>query len=131
MRHLAAVGAILVLLVPAAADAAKPKTGFSFGRVGGNIVPFTLTIATDGTVRATGAAPDHRKLLTKLQLANLNRVAFIVDFEHMPAVTACPKTLPDIAAQFIRVGSRTIRVHGGCLRGFNRLWAALLRNTAS
>lgn len=128
MRRLVILGAAL-LLVPAA-SAAKPKTGFSFGRVGGNIMPFTLAIATDGTVKATGAAPDHRTALTKIQLANLNRVAFVVDFEHMPAVTACPKTLPDIAAQFIRVGARTVRVHGGCLKGFNHLWVALTRNTS-
>lgn len=127
MRQLVVLGAAL-LLVPAAA-AAKPKTGFSFGRLAGTIRPFTVTIEVDGTVRATGPAPAHRKRLTKLQLANLNRVTYLVDFEHMPAVTACPKALPDVSAQFIRVGARTIRVHGGCLTGFNRLWTALLRNT--
>jgi hypothetical protein len=129
MRQLVVLGAAL-LLVPAASAAAKPKTGFAFGRVGGNIRPFTLTIQVDGTVKADGAAPAHRMALTKVQLATLNRIAFLVDFEHMPAVTACPQTLPDIAAQFIRVGARTVRVHGACLKGFDRLWAALSRNTS-
>jgi hypothetical protein len=127
MRQLVVLGAALAL-VPAA-PAAKPKTGFAFGRLGGNIMPFTLTVATDGAVRATGAAPAHRTTLTKLQLANLNRVAFLVDFEHLPASTACPQTLPDVAAQFIRVGAHTVRVHGGCVKGFDRLWTALARAT--
>jgi hypothetical protein len=122
------LGAAL-MLVPAAGAAAKPTTGFEFGRVGGNIRPFTITVATDGSVRATGGAPAHRKALTKRQLATLNRVAFEVDFEHLPAVTACPKTLPDVAAQFIRVGDLTARVHGSCLARFNRLWNALDKAT--
>ena len=127
MRPLLALAAAL-FLVPAAA-AAAPKTGFAFGRIGGNIRPFTITISVDGSVKATGAAPVHRDTLTKQQLANLNRVAFVVDFERLPAVKACAKTLPDVAAGFIRVGDRTVRVHGGCVAGFNRLWTALSNAT--
>lgn len=111
------------LLLPA-------KTGFAYGRAGGNIIPFTVTIATTGAVRATGAAPDHVATLTKQQLADLNRIAYDVRFATIPVVTACPDTLPDVAAQFIRVGGRTVRVHGGCVRRFNKLWAALDRAVA-
>jgi hypothetical protein len=107
-----------------------PRTGFEFGRVGGNIQPFTITIATTGVVRATGAAPTHVRTITKQRLADLNRIAFEARFARLPAVTACPKTLPDVAAQFIRVGGRTVRVHGSCVRGFNRMWAALAKATA-
>ncbi|MES1246432.1 MAG: hypothetical protein ABUS54_02010 [Actinomycetota bacterium] len=124
MRRLTVIGAALVL-VPAASASSKPKTGFEFGRTGGSIAPFTLTVATTGAVHATGAAPDHRTRLSKEQLALLNRVAFVVDFEHLAPVTACATTLPDVAAQFIRVGNRTVRVHGGCVARFNRLWNAL------
>jgi hypothetical protein len=110
-----------------AAALASPQTGFAFGRVGGSIMPFTVTIATSGAVDRDGAAPGRAKHLTKQQLAVLNRVALETRFTRMPAVTACPNTLPDVAAQFIRVGGRTVRVHGNCLRGFNRLWAALAK----
>jgi hypothetical protein len=45
----------------------------------------------------------------------------------MPLVTSCRGTLPDIATQVIRVGGRTVRVHGGCVVRFNRLWTAMNR----
>src|SRR4051812_37171906 len=118
----------MVPLVLAAA-LASPQTGFAFGRVGGNIMPFTVTISTSGAVRRSGAAPGGTRHLTKEQLAILNRVVVETSFSRLPAVTACPSTLPDIAAQFIRVGGRTVRIHGGCLKGFNRLWAALTKAT--
>jgi hypothetical protein len=108
---------------------ATPQTGFAFGRVGGNIMPFSVSISTSGVVTATGPARVHVKKLTKQQLAVLNRVVVETSFSKLPAVTACPNTLPDVAAQFIRVGGRTVRVHGGCLGRFNRLWAALARAT--
>src|SRR3954447_1457644 len=112
-----------------AAALAAPQTGFAFGRVGGSIMPFTVAVATSGVVKRDGPAPGAAKHLTKQQLAVLTRVAVETQFTRMPAVTACPNTLPDIAAQFIRVGGRTVRVHGRCLAGFNRLWAALARAT--
>jgi hypothetical protein len=112
-----------VVAVPAAS--AVPTTGFEFGRTGGNIRPFTIRIDTAGLVHATGAAPAHRARLTKLQLAAINRSAFVNSFQTLPAVTACPGTLPDVAAQLIRVGNRTVRIHGTCVARFNRLWAAL------
>jgi len=112
-----------------AAALTSPQTGFAFGRVGGNIMPFTVTISTSGAVRRTGPAPGKARHLTKEQLAILNRVVVETSFSRMPAVTACPSTLPDVAAQLIRVGGRTVRVHGSCLKGFNRLWAALTKAT--
>jgi hypothetical protein len=69
------------------------------------------------------------RTVTKLQLADLNRIAFETRFSLLPARTACPGVLPDIADQFIRVGARTVRVHGSCVKRFNRLWAALSEAT--
>jgi hypothetical protein len=108
---------------------AVPQTGFAFGRVGGNIRPYTVTISTAGVVTTTGPASVRLQKLTKQQLAVLNRVVVETSFARLPAVTACAKTLPDVAAQFIRVGARTVRVHGQCLARFNRLWAALVKAT--
>lgn len=116
-------------MVPLLLAAALTQTGFAYGRVGGSIMPFTVTISTSGVVKATGPAPGHATRLTKEQLAVLNRVAVETNFAKLPPVTACPNTLPDIAAQFIRVGGRTVRVHGSCLTRFNRLWAALTKAT--
>jgi hypothetical protein len=110
-------------LVPAAY--ASPHTGFSFGRVGGNIRPFTITIAADGRVRVVGGATVGRTLLTKTQLAGLTRLAVTGRFGSLAAVTSCPKTLPDVAATFIRVAGHTVRVHGTCVARYQRVWAAL------
>ena len=127
---------VLVLVVAAAAAVvpwagATEKTGFAFGRSGGSIRPFTITVATSGRVTSTGAAPEHRTTLTKQQLADLNRVAFLVRFLTLPQRTMCKGTLPDVAETFIRVGDRVVRVHGACLARFNRLWTALNRTTMS
>jgi hypothetical protein len=101
--------------------------GFEFGRTGGNIRPFTVTVSKAGVVRTAGAAPAHIAVVSKHQLAVLAGIASAVRFSTIPAVTACPNTLPDVAAEFIRVEGRTVRVHGTCLKGFNRLWTALNR----
>jgi hypothetical protein len=92
-------------------------------------MPFTVAISTSGVVARTGPAPGKARHLTKEQLAILNRVVLETSFSRLPAVSACPGTLPDVAAQFIRVGGRTVRVHGSCLLRFNRLWAALTKAT--
>ena len=118
-----------VLLV--AAMLLPGQHGFEFGRTGGNIRPFTVTISTTGVVRTAGAAPAHLGVVSKHQLTVLTGIALAVRFTSIPAVTACPNTLPDVAAEFIRVEGRTVRVHGGCLTRFNRLWTALNRAVAN
>jgi len=110
-------------LVPAAG--ASEKRGFAFGRVGGNIRPYTVSIANDGVVRVSGAAEVGRMKLTLTQLAELNRVASVTRFTALPLATSCTGTLPDVAATFIRVGARTVRVHGNCVPRYSRLWKAL------
>ena len=123
MRRLLLAAACLVAVVPAA-DASQTR-GFAFGRTGGNIRPYTVAIANDGTVTVRGAADVGRLRLTRLQLANLNRVAIVTRFTQLPARTSCKGTLPDVAGTFIRVGAYTVRVHGGCLARYQRMWKAL------
>jgi len=120
-----------VAVLLAAALLLPGQHGFEFGRTGGNIMPLTVTISKTGVVRTAGAAPKHIAVVSKHQLTVLAGIALAVRFSTIPAVTACPKTLPDIAAQFIRVEGRTVRVHGGCLARFNRLWTALNRAVAN
>jgi hypothetical protein len=97
---------------------------FSFGRTGGNIIPFTVTIASTGRVQASGPVHVGRKTLTNAQLAALGRVATQVRFSSMRGAM-CPRTLPDVASTFIRRGSRTVRVHGACIAAYERFWNAL------
>ena len=106
---------------------ALAQAGFAFGRTGGNIMPFSIAIAPGGHVTATGPAPQHATTVSTLRLTNLNRAVVDAKFQTLPTTTLCPGTLPDIATQYIRVGHRTVRVHGACVARFNRLWAALNR----
>ena len=126
MRTYALLAAVLLLaLVPAAG--ASPPSGFAFGRLGGNIRPYTVSIAADGRVQVSGPATAGRMKLTAAQLASLNRAAADARFASLPAMANCPGTLPDIATTFIRVGPKTVRVHGNCVARYATLFTALSR----
>jgi hypothetical protein len=122
LRALAAV-AIAAAFVPSAT--ASEQTGFAFGRVGGNIGPFTVVIATDGSVRKTGPVATRTTPVPRLQLGKLNQLAVTIGFAKLPKATNCQGTHPDVAATFIRVGRRTVRVHGECVAPYLRLYNAL------
>ncbi len=118
-----AVLAVLGAFAPAAG--ATQPTGFAFGRAGGNIRPYTVSIANSGVVRRSGTVRVGRTHVIAQQLVSLNRIATEVSFTMLPASTNCKGTLPDIAATFIRIGARTVRVHGGCVPRYQRLLKAL------
>jgi hypothetical protein len=126
-RMLAVVVVLAAAAVPSASAAQSGKTGFAFGRDGGNIRPFAVVISVQGDVRTTGPVEAHRQSLTRLQLAELNRLAVTTGFTHLAQQTNCPGTLPDVAATYIRVGARTVHVHGSCVVPYKKLWAALQR----
>jgi len=122
-RTLLTVVMFAAFFAPAAG--AAPKTGFAFGQAGGNIQPFSVVIGIDGSVRITGRATVGLMHLTRVQLGELNRLAVTTDFGALPELTNCKGSLPDFATSFIRVGPRTVRVRGGCMPGYQRLWKAL------
>ena len=111
------------LAVPAGASASR--AGYAFGRDGGNIVPFTVTVAADGAVKTSGPVKVGRVRLTPAQLASVATAQATARFATLPASTLCPGTLPDIAGLWIRAGARTVRVHGSCSQRFTRVWNAL------
>ena len=121
--------ALLVLGLVAAALAsgatASTQAGFALGRTGGNIRPFTVAIAADGTVSVSGPVQAGRTKLTRAQLAALTKIAADTRFTTLPKTTNCAGTLPDVASTFVRVGARTVRVHGECVPRYARLWRAL------
>jgi hypothetical protein len=123
LRAVAAVALAAGLAAPACG--ATTSTGFAFGREGGNIRPFTVTIAAGGHVQITGPVHVGVTKLTSAQLASLGRVAQQVHFTTLPARTMCPNTLPDVATTVVRVGARTVWVHGTCVPRVTRLWDAL------
>jgi hypothetical protein len=116
---------MLLALVPAA-DASL-QHGFAFGRLGGNIRPYTVSIASDGRVHVSGPVAAGRMKLTAAQLASLDRAVAGARFAALPAMTNCVGTLPDIASTFIRVGAKVVRVHGNCVPRYAKLFTALSR----
>jgi hypothetical protein len=122
LRVFAGLLAAAAIVPPATAS---DSTGFAFGRVGGNIGPFTVVIGTDGVVHATGPVRTRKTRVPRLQLGKLNQLAVAIGFARLPKTTNCEGTLPDVAATFIRVGRETVRVHGGCVEPYQRLWTAL------
>jgi hypothetical protein len=104
---------------------ASQQTGFALGRIGGNIRPFTVVIAADGRVSVSGPVQAGRTTLTRAQLAALDKLAADARFTTLPKTTNCAGTLPDVASTFVRVGARTVRVHGACVPRYARLWRAL------
>jgi hypothetical protein len=114
--------AVLVAGVPSGGAAG---TAYEFGRAGGNILPYTVTISASGVVRASGPVAVGRTRLDASRLAALHRLVLTLRFAALPARTLCTGTLPDAAATFIRVGARRVLVHGGCVPRYTRLWLAL------
>jgi hypothetical protein len=124
LRALLVLGLLAVAL---ASDAtASPQTGFALGRTGGNIRPFTVAIAADGRVSVSGPVQAGRTKLTRAQLAALAKIAADVRFTTLPKTTNCSGTLPDVASTFVRVGARTVRVHGECVPRYARVWRGLV-----
>ena len=117
--------ALLLLLALVSAASASPQRSFTFGRLGGNIRPYTVTITSTGRVSVSGSAMAGRMKLTGAQLAVLDRAVTEAHFGAFLPITKCPRTLPDIATTFIRFGSKTVRVHGNCVARYTKLFTAL------
>jgi hypothetical protein len=123
LRALLALGLVAGSLASVAT--ASQQTGFALGRTGGNIRPFTVAIAADGSVSVSGPVHVERTKLTRAQLTALDKIAADARFTTLPKTTNCAGTLPDVASTFVRVGARTVRVHGECVPRYARLWRAL------
>jgi hypothetical protein len=125
MRALVAV-LLLAAALPSAAGSSAQR-GFAFGRTGGNIVPFTVSIENNGRVHVSGPVAVMRKKLTRIEVANLNRVVATNGFERLRPRNECPDALPDVAATFVRVGPLRVQVHGNCLARYQHVYNALAR----
>lgn len=127
----AATVALAVPLAVLAGGAGKrqaPPT-FAFGRTGGNIQPFKVTIGKDGRVTATG--PGQVALMqASTPLRNgLARLALAEKFFTLPTTILCKGVNPDVAAHFVTVSAggktRTVTAHGACKAPLEELYAVL------
>ena len=123
MRSLTAV-LLLTAALPSAVGASAQR-GFAFGRTGGNIVPFTVSIENNGRVHVSGPVAVLRTKLTRIEVANLDRVVATNGFERLRPMNECPDALPDVAATFVRVGPLRVQVRGSCLARYQHVYNAL------
>ena len=102
----------------------------SFGIQGGNIRPFMVTLALDGTITATGATVPSQKLTDPQNtLKGLLAMADAEGFFSMPTNTRCAGVNPDVGAPFITLYSSTkvkhVQVDGSCVSKFSQLYSVL------
>lgn len=130
MLRLAFLVAALALVLPGGGSPAGQPL-FQFGRVGGNIAPFTVSITADGHVEHSGAVrlahPDVRLSRTKVRA--LLAAAGAQGFWSLPPRTACRDALPDVASFYVTIHTaartRRVTVHGGCRPRFSRIYRSL------
>jgi hypothetical protein len=119
------------LAVPALGTAAPGATSFAFGRTGGNIAPFTVTISSSGGVTVTGPVKPRITLVGPAVRARLTGLVETTRFAALPATIRCSGALPDFASNFItvrRAGTTdTVLAHGDCSKRFATLYNALAR----
>ena len=125
MRRLTLL-AVLVLGLAACGGSGAPKDAIEikFGRVGGLIMPYAITIARDGTVITKGNPPV--KPPTSLTSAQVETLSKLVR-NGMGKLTnlQCAHTFADAASNFITALGKTVVVHGDCEPGFTKLFYAL------
>ncbi len=118
----------LAVLAGGSGKTAAPPT-FAFGRVGGNIIPFTVTIGANGHVSTTGTQKLGLTFATVPLRNGLGKLAKAEGFWTESTVLDCGKVNPDIASRFITVTaagkSRTVRSRGTCYPAFEELYAVL------
>ena len=123
----------LVVLAGSSAKQAPPT--FAFGRSGGNIIPFTVTIGANGHVTTTGTQKLSLAFATPALRNGLGKLAKAEGFWTESTYLSCGKINPDIAGHFITVNAggktRTVTEHGACYPAFEELYAVLSASTGA
>ena len=117
--------AVLVLGLAACGGSGKQNgpVKITFGREGGLIAPYSITIAPGGAVTTTGSPPATPASLTSAQdLLVSNQVR---DGIGKLKSESCPGDFPDEASFFITALGKTVTVRGNCEQGFTDLFNAL------
>ena len=121
----------LVVLAGSSAKIAPPA--FAFGRAGGNIVPFRVTIGKDGRVSSTGPIQATTHAASTPLRNGLARLAKAEGFFTMAANLQCGPVNPDVASRFITVSAygktRTVFAQCGSFQSFEELYAVLAAST--
>lgn len=114
--------------LPAGSSSAKV---FSFGVKGGSLRPWSVVLALDGSVTATGITATTQSLASPQD--TLNGLLALADAEGFFALSkqiGCPGGgNPDVSARTIAIststGTKRVSVFGTCKTQFNQLYAVL------
>ena len=125
MRRVVILATLLVGVCACGSSAASTTPHrIVFGIVGGNMVPFQVTIEPTGRIRVSGPLKPSRRQLSRAKVVSLSRLVR-QGFGSGLKTRLCPGTNPDIGSKFIHAYGRIVRVHGGCEPRFSRLWDTL------
>jgi hypothetical protein len=83
-------------------------TSFAFGKTGGTLVPDTMYVAADGTVRGSPRVPADANRVVRVprdSMLALAHTAWERAFIALPAAPVRPTRNPDAARSFINVSS--------------------------
>jgi hypothetical protein len=130
MRHLVAAVVVAFLALAPTAGAVTAKPLYVLGRQGGTILPFRVTIRTDGSVSVSG--PLRRASdapVSKQSLDALSRLVKAEAFVALPNLIRCRGGAAGSATRYIgvRVGTRyrTVFAAGHCNVRFDGLYEVL------
>jgi hypothetical protein len=122
VRRFVVLAAFTAALAACGTDAVA-DTPIVVGITGGNIAPYRVSIQPNGSVRGSGSQGSLRRQIRSSRVRQLTNE---IEQAHL-ASRSCAGSLPDVARQYIRVGGRTVTVHGGCEAQFRRVWGDLLQ----
>jgi hypothetical protein len=118
---LLAVAALAAGTACGAVAATHPRP-IRFGLTGGNVAPYRVLIKPSGAVTIDGPFADSRRKIPAKRVQRLQRE---IQQAHLAKRRMCPGVLPDIASEYIRLGSHTFTLHGTCEPRFQRVWRDL------
>ena len=96
----------------------------SFGRTGGSIIPYHVSMSRTGAVTTSGPV-QSTKHVSIVAVRGVLTLAGAERFSSLPRRISCKGTLPDIASTYITINGTTVTSHGSCNRRFAELYAVL------
>ena len=122
MRRVVVLGAIAAALTACGAGAVG-RAPIVFGITGGNMIPYRVSIQPNGSVRIRGSGRAARR---QIPPARVQQLRTEIRRAHLAGLM-CVGVLPDVAGRYIRLGRRTVTVHGDCEMSFESVWKDLVR----
>jgi hypothetical protein len=106
-----------------AASATTRPRPIQFGISGGNVRGYTVSIKPGGKVIVLSAGGGTRD--RKITAARVRKLGREIQKAHLAKKRLCSGNNPDVATQYIRLGTHTYSLRGACEPSFQRVWSDL------